>query len=89
MLLNSHLNQNCLKSGLCSVKVDKCISVEIPFFNGNKYIEETIDSLELNRDYISEVIICVDKYSENVMLKKNYSFQLKLFPISLKRVEQV
>lgn len=60
------------------MKVDKCVSVVIPFFNGNKYIEETIDSLELNRDYISEVIICVDKYSENVILKKNYSFPIEI-----------
>ena len=43
------------------------VTVVIPFFNGNKYINETLDSIFKNQ-YIQKVIICVDKDSDRPKL---------------------
>lgn len=49
---------------------NKSVTVVIPFFNANKYINETLESVFKN-EYIQDVIICVDKNSHKPDIIKN------------------
>lgn len=56
--------------------IDECCSVVIPFYNSNKYINETINSLLKNKP-VGEIIVVVDKGSEKPLIESD-SIKIKI-----------
>ena len=53
---------------------ENSVSVIIPFFNGNKYLQQALQSVEKNISYVKEVVLVVDRGSNNPNLTKEYNF---------------
>jgi glycosyltransferase involved in cell wall biosynthesis len=53
------------------------VTVVIPFYNGNCYLDETLDSIEAQSSLVDEVVFVIDNNSEVPRFNRKYSFQIK------------
>lgn len=50
------------------------VSVVVPFFNGNRYLQDALESIDKNKTFVKEVLIVVDHGSHKPIFKNEFSF---------------
>jgi glycosyltransferase involved in cell wall biosynthesis len=55
------------------------ISVVIPFYNCNQYLDDALDSIQQQGGLVREVILIVDNGSEQPIIEKNYDFDVRVY----------
>ncbi len=54
----------------------KSVSVVIPFYNGNKYLKEALESIDKQTTSVKEIIVVVDNKSEMPIIEDVYSYEI-------------
>lgn len=62
-----------LTSGKVSSAEVQCVSVVIPFYNANRFINDAIASVQRNSNYVREILLVVDRGSDPPKLESQYS----------------